>query len=128
MKKYIVESTRKTPSIILDPEFGTLDIRGRSIPEDALAFYSPLFDALVEYSSSPKIITTVNLFLEYLLTSSAKCILEVLKILKIISQQGHHISINWYYEEVDEDMRETGKDFQKIINLPFNMLIVKEAS
>ena len=29
-------------------------------------------------------------------------------------------SVNWYYEENDEDMRELGVDISNIINHPFN--------
>ena len=36
------------------------------------------------------------------------------------------ITINWHYEEDDEDMLEAGEDYQAIINIPFKMIEMEE--
>lgn len=102
-----------------------MEIKGRSIPENSIEFYKPLVDSLDKYSSSSKPATTVNVQLEYFNTSSSKCILDVFKKLESI-HKGGSATINWHYEEDDEDMLEAGEDYQAIINVPFKMVMVNE--
>ena len=42
------------------------------------------------------------------------------------SNKGNNISVNWFYEEDDEDMQESGEDFKEIISLPINMSVLEE--
>lgn len=126
MEKYAVEGTPKTPSISFDLSTGVLEIKGRSIPENSIEFYKPLVDALDKYAVAAKPATTVNVQLEYFNTSSSKCILDVFKKLESINKSGSAVTINWHYEEDDEDMLEAGEDYQAIINVPFKMTMVSE--
>jgi hypothetical protein len=126
MEKYVIEGTPKTPSINFDLNSGVLEVKGRSIPENSIEFYKPLVDALDKYASMAKPATTVNVQLEYFNTSSSKCILDVFKKLEGINKSGSAVTINWHYEEDDEDMLEAGEDYQAIINVPFKMIMVNE--
>lgn len=126
MEKFAIEGTPKTPTIQFDMVSGVLEIKGRSIPENSIEFYKPLVDNLERYASSPKSATTVNVQLEYFNTSSSKCILDVFKKLEAIHKGGSSVTINWHYEEDDEDMLEAGEDYQAIINVPFKMVQVEE--
>jgi hypothetical protein len=67
----------------------------------------------------------VNVQLEYFNTSSSKCILDVFKKLESINGRTS-ITINWHFEEDDEDMLEAGEDYQAIINIPFKMIEMEE--
>lgn len=42
--------------------------------------------------------------------------------------EKHNLEIEWYYEEDDEDMRETGSHFESIIDLPFTFQACEEIS
>jgi hypothetical protein len=126
MEKYSIDGTPKTPTITFDLGSGVLEIKGRSIPENSIEFYKPLVDALDKYAGSPKSATNVNIQLEYFNTSSSKCILDVFKKLENINKNGSAVTINWHYEEDDEDMLEAGEDYQAIINVPFKMVQVSE--
>lgn len=126
MENLVIEGTPKTPTIKFNPEVGKLLIQGRSIPENSIDFYKPLVDSLEEYSSSPKEATKVDIILEYFNTSSSKCILDVFKKLEKINSAGSGVTINWHYEEDDEDMLEAGEDYQAIINIPFKMIEIEE--
>ena len=126
MDKYAIDGTPKTPSISFDLNGGVLEIKGRSIPENSIEFYKPLVDSLDKYSSAAKSATTVNVQLEYFNTSSSKCILDVFKKLEGIHKGGSAVTINWHYEEDDEDMLEAGEDYKAIINVPFKMVMVNE--
>jgi len=120
-----IEGTPKTPTVNFNGESGVLEIKGRSIPENAVEFYKPLVDWIGSYGDSAKDTTQVNVQLEYFNTSSSKCILDVFKKLEFINGKTS-ITINWHYEEDDEDMLEAGEDYQAIINIPFKMIEMEE--
>lgn len=124
MENINIEGTAKTPTVIFEPANGLLEIKGRSIPENSTEFFRPLVDALKSFSTNSNGVITVNFKLEYFNTSSSKCILDILKILESIKKTGKTVSLNWYYEEDDEDMLESGENYQEIVNIPFNMLIL----
>jgi hypothetical protein len=126
MEKYEIDGTPKTPTILFDINGGVLDIKGRSIPENSIEFYKPLVDALDKYSVATKSATTVNIQLEYFNTSSSKCILDIFKKLESIHKSGSDVTINWHYEDDDEDMLEAGEDYQAITGIPFKMVPVSE--
>ena len=126
MENFYLEATSKTPEINLDADTGKFLISGRSIPENSIEFYNPIFDWLDKYIKISNIETTVlEIKLEYFNTSSSKCLIDVLRRLEGIQRAGKNISVNWYYEKDDEDMQESGEDFKEIINLPINMEIVE---
>ncbi len=120
-----IEGTPKTPTVNFDAESGILEVKGRSIPENAIEFYKPLVDWIGNYGDSAKSNTVVNIQLEYFNTSSSKCILDVFKKLESVNGKTN-ITINWHYEEDDEDMLEAGEDYQAIINIPFKMIEMEE--
>jgi SiaC family regulatory phosphoprotein len=124
MQALTIEQTPKTPSIIFDSTSGILEIKGRSIPENALAFYKPIKEFVAAYIKSPQPITKVDIQLEYFNTSSSKCILDFFKQLEKINQAQYKIVINWCYESDDDDILESGEYYQEIIKIPFNMVAV----
>ena len=126
METIIREGTSKTPYVKLDGESGIVEINGRSIPENSVEFYKPLIDWLDKYGNAPLQMTSINIQLEYLNTSSSKCILDLFKRLELFKKKGHEVEVNWYYEEDDEDMFEAGEDYQSIINIPFKMIEIEE--
>ncbi len=121
------DGSQKTPTINFDADTGTIEMKGRSIPENAIEFYRPLVKWLDEYASVSKDVTEANIQLEYFNTSSSKCILDVFKKLEVINQkEGKSVIINWFYEEDDEDMLEAGEDYQSILKIPFKMIEMEE--
>ncbi|MBI2257955.1 MAG: DUF1987 domain-containing protein [Flavobacteriia bacterium] len=126
MENLILEGSAKTPSVKFDAGAGKLELKGRSIPENSVEFYKPLNDWIDQYGSSPKTQTSVDIKLEYFNTSSSKCILDLFKKLESINGKGTQVSINWFFEEDDEDMQEAGQDYQAIISLPFEIIEVEE--
>ncbi|MBW6484265.1 MAG: DUF1987 domain-containing protein [Vicingaceae bacterium] len=125
MEVITLEGTPKTPTVEFKPSEGYLLLRGRSIPENSIEFYKPLIEGLEAYNQNPQPTTNVDIQLEYFNTSSSKCVLDVLKKLEAINGNSK-VTINWYYEEDDEDMLEAGEDYQAIINVPFKMVEVEE--
>ena len=122
MEPIQIAGTPKTPTVSFDAEKGILEIKGRSIPENSIEFYKPLVDWLDDYSKKPQSRTEVNIQLEYFNTSSSKCILDVFKKLETVHKDENKVTVNWYYEEDDEDMLEAGEDYQSILKIDFEMI------
>lgn len=126
MENIHIEGTTKTPTVEFDKSSGQLVIKGRSIPENSIDFYKPLVDWIDNYAKAPKDETVLNMQLEYFNTSSSKCILDVFKKLENIQKAGNNVKIKWHYEEDDEDMLEAGEDYDAIIDIDFEMVMVAE--
>lgn len=126
MVKLELKETATTPYIIFDPNTGLLKIDGRSIPENVIDFYHPIIRWIDEYSKSPAEYTEIHLKFEYFNTSSSKRIFDIMKKLeKMATDTGKRVTINWYYEEDDEDIFFAGNDYKALINkVEFNLIEV----
>lgn len=126
MENLHLEASAKTPEVIFDFSSGKLMLKGRSIPENSIEFYKPLNDWIDTYANQACEKTTIDVKLEYFNTSSSKCILDLFKKLEKLNDESTVVTVNWYFEEDDEDMEEAGEDYQAIIRLPFSMIEVEE--
>lgn len=118
-------STKCTPEIILDPE-GIIKITGRSINENVSGFYEQIDEWIDDYVSNPAEITTVDIYLEYFNTVNFKIYFNMLKKIGSIRMLNKKCSINWYYEEGDEDILEKGEDISSALNIPFNFIMISD--
>ncbi len=122
MEKLIIEGNQKNPSIVLDPQNGVFEIKGNSIPEDANAFFQPIFDSLEEYFYTPFPLTIVNIALNYYNSSTSKWLLLLFQMLKSQDQKGNNVFIKWYYDEGDEESLAAAEDYSKMMNIPIRLL------
>lgn len=121
METLTLESTKKTPMVLLDPA-GKIRIGGRSIPEDASKFFDGILIWILEYVGSPKDITTVDIELEYFNSGSAKFVMQILRELSELIHAGKELKINWYFEEGDDDILERGEYYASILDLEINFI------
>lgn len=126
IENLLVEGTVKTPTVVLDADAGVLLIRGRSIPENTIDFFSPINNWVDSYCAIPKDKTIFQIRLEYFNTSTSKCLLDLLRKFENINKYRSEVTVEWYYEINDDDMEEAGQDYQAIVELPFNMIEVEE--
>lgn len=120
MELLTIEAGTNTPAIIMDPNHQLISIAGRSLPENAPAFFEKCFEWLAEYKTiaNTEQKTIIELKLEYFNTSSSKLIYELLKQLSSLK----NVYIKWYFATDDEDMEETGLEFMELINAPFELI------
>ena len=124
MNPFTSEQTPKTPLINFDPATGVFELNGKSVPENSVIYYKPLFDWVDGYVQNPAKTTTLNIQLDYFNTSSAKCIVDLFRKIEQIGKNGKgEAVINWMYNEPDEDMLEAGEDYKSIIKIPFNLVV-----
>ena len=122
MNIYEIESTENTPAIIFDMANGNLEIRGPSVPDNAIEFYQDLTYFLERYSKNPHSLTTVNIQFDYFNVGTSEYMMCIFKILENIYKGGSAMVINWYCEPGNEDMIEAGKTYQGIFNFPFHLV------
>lgn len=113
-----LEGTAKTPQVAFNDSPLSMEISGRSIPENSIAFYTPLLEWVDENLKGTGSLE-VSIRLEYFNTSSSKCLMDLLK---RIEQSPVEATVLWYYEEEDEDMLEAGEDYDAIIDMPFRLI------
>ena len=112
----------KTPTVLLDPVKGLLEIKGRSNPENSLEFYTPVIEWIDEYVKAPAEKSSINIQLEHFNTSSSKVILDMFKRLEVLLETHHEAIVNWYYETDDEEVLEAGETYESMCELPFLMI------
>jgi hypothetical protein len=124
MLKLELKETITTPYVLLDADEGVIRIEGRSIPENVIDFYHPILNWIDRYAKEPCGNTTVFFKLEYFNTSSSKRIFDIMKKVETIqSLDRKRVTINWYYEEDDEDIYFAGNDYKALINkVDFNLI------
>jgi hypothetical protein len=122
MEPLIIYEGQSTPKIVLDKANEKFEIAGNSLPEDVLGFYSPVFNWFEEYIKQPNRQTELHIKLMYFNSSSSKAILDILNMLEEVAVKGFGVEIFWYYLEIDEDMLETGKEFEGMLKLPFQFI------
>ena len=121
MEDFIREQTNKTPGIIFRTD-GYFKLTGRSIHENPEVFYEPLIEWVDEYKKHPLPETIVDISIEYFNSSSAKYVLSLLQNLTHIVQDDRKLTINWFYEEGDDDILERGQYYSSVLGIPFHFI------
>lgn len=121
-----IEGSLYTPVIHLDKEKGIFRFSGPLITREAEAFFAPVHEWMDQYIAEPDSVTSINLQLEEVNPMAARQLLEVLKKLNTIIQQGYEVQVKWYYDPEDEEMLETGRDFDFAVEVPFDYVPLTE--
>lgn len=120
MEALRIEETEDTPKVVLDPENNVFSISGRSLPEDSVAFYTPIFEWLQQYTEVAEKDMDFEFFMEYFNTSSAKQIAKVFLLLEKLNDKIF-VQVIWKCRKDDVDMASSGMRFSKLLNLEFEV-------
>ncbi|MBP8822484.1 MAG: DUF1987 domain-containing protein [Flavobacteriales bacterium] len=126
IKHMHIGRTSTSPEVQLDLERGTIDIIGRSLPANGEQFYERVHRWLDEYLKQPCDRTTVNMRLDYMDTSSSKHFYTIFNRLSAAQERSGNVQVNWHFETGDEEMAETGKDYQSLFPIEFQIIEVKD--
>ncbi|MBK6542718.1 MAG: DUF1987 domain-containing protein [Flavobacteriales bacterium] len=121
-----IDRTETSPQIDIDMEHGVMEFVGRSLPANSEQFYSRVYRWLDEYLRIPRAETTVNMKLDYLDTSSSKHLYNIFDRLNTVNERGQAVLVNWHFETGDDEMAETGKDYERFFNMDFRFIEVEE--
>ncbi len=120
-----LKATEDTPKIVFDRAKSEFSISGRSLPEDASEFYRPVIAWMENYVQYSKPYTEFRISLDYFNSSSIKQMLVLFMLLEEIIKKGKEVKIVWCYNDDDELMEIKGREFKSMLNVPFEMDIVK---
>ena len=116
-----ITATEDSPKIEFNKTAGTLHISGKSLPEDAFTFYQTALEWLNSYTLHAPQNTTAEVKLEYFNTASSKQIFKILTLLKELSKTKS-VSVKWFYDKGDKDMKLSGERFSKLCELPLELI------
>ncbi len=108
--------------VYFDKYTGRFEIKGVSLPANIFEFYHPLINWMENYCKNPNNETQLELKFDYLNSSSTKMILNLISSLEVISRDGGKVTVTWYYDSGDIEMKEMGEEFASNCNLPFNII------
>jgi hypothetical protein len=120
----ILEPTKKTPSVTLEP--GKIIILGRSILENPADLYRPVHEWVIRYIEKDISMTVIQLGFEFINTTSIKWVYAILKELARIPDMPNRAKISWIYEEGDEDMCDLGFILRSLVDCPFSIIEVED--
>lgn len=122
MDVLFIDGADDVPKISLDKNNGIFEFEGKSLPEDVIEFYAPVFKWCEEYAKDPNPVTEVKMNISYYNSASQRAINEIFSTIKKAELRNSKVTINWYYDVDDEEMLESGKEFADITNLNFNYI------
>jgi hypothetical protein len=113
-----IEPTEDSPKVLLDADLSIFQISGNSTPEDANIIYNPIEEWITKHKENIDN-CQCSLFFKYLSSSSHYKVFNILKKLNELYNEDRKISIEWAYEDIDDDMLRLGLDFASILEIPF---------
>lgn len=124
MENLNIEATKYTPEINFNATDNTLRISGKSTPENTFEFFEPVKKWLYDYFSEPKTCTcTFNI--PYFNSSSSRVMYDIFDIFDGADESS--ITINWEYNEQNENAEESGEEFQEDFeDLSINLVVIND--
>lgn len=117
-----INKTKNTPAVSanINGDTAVVTVVGNSFPENAKKFYADLIDWLNSNASILKS-AEFNCDFNYMASSSLICFLDVLRTAdKVVGKEN--CTVNWKYEEDDDDILKIGQNFSKILNVKINLI------
>jgi len=124
MEKTVIQEAHKNiPGIFYFSETKTLEISGRSIPENPELIFKRLDEWMTSYFDKNQELS-VNIILEYINSGSSKYLYEILKKLTTYSKSDKNVSMTWFYEEDDDAMLELGEHYRDTAGIPLKVEMI----
>ncbi len=124
--KITIPETSNTPYVEFLEETNRLEIEGRLLPEHPGPFFEKLYNWLDKVKAGSMNELTISFYLYYYNTTSTKRLVMFLQEIDKAVDQGLNVTVEWRYDEEDEDAHEDGLDFQKASNMEIKLIPVAE--
>ncbi len=125
LEDIIIEGSHKnffTPSVNFNATTGICELSGESFLEDTVEFYDNLIEWLETYTEKIKKPIAFIIKLTYFNTSTSRCLLDVLNVIKDYEEDDGDVVVNWHYDENDTDMEEDIEDYVIDTGLKINLI------
>lgn len=122
MNHLMIEETKFTMRVDFNAETGICNLTGNSYPEDAIVFFEPVTGWIEQFVDEVKKPLILNITLNYINSSSSKCFMDIFDLLEDYSTDGGDVTVNWYYEEEDDEIREAGEELLEDMSFQINYI------
>jgi hypothetical protein len=123
MKNFTIEGSANSPEVMIDANYGVIEIKGNSTLLAPDAFYKQLARWIHAFNLSDPSTRTVNIKFEKVDGRSLQCMLYLLHELEQINRNmDNKLVINWFYADNNDQILKLGKKFRTNIQLPFNLI------
>ncbi len=126
MEPLIMPGSNESPGINFDKQNNKFMIFGKSFPEEAKRFFDPALMWLEEYLQNPNEETIFEIRLDYYNSATSTMLLEILYMLEKIVKAGKKVKVLWNYLEIDDDMLDAGKEYEEMLEIPFEFQAIKD--
>ena len=118
----IIERTNSTPYVKLSIEDCIFEIRGLSFSNDIESFYAPIVEWVEK--EFPKLACDLECKFDLSVFNSVtyKYILNIMTKILHFNQSGKNIKVLWYFDDDDEDNKESAEDIAELFNIPFELI------
>ncbi len=123
-----IEASEDTPKVYFNPQLNLYLIEGKSFPEDAKDFYTPILNWLDRFCEEHKTVKKefiFNIRLDYYNTATSKQLAILFQNLSKSPIQDR-VKIIWHYDDGDVSTLKAGKVFQKLIDVDFEFSVNEE--
>ena len=124
MKPLVITETSKTPFVYFNQNEGKFIIGGKSIPEDAYAFYASVIIWLENFVEEAVQNIELNIILDLINVGTIKHLFQLIKGLEVHYLKGKKIKVKWYCEKNDEDMHDISALFQQQLQIPISKVLI----
>jgi len=116
---FTIAQTKTTP--FAEFSEGNMVIKGKSVPFERPVIYNIINKQLMDYTKNPKNKTQIDFTLSAVNAISKRYIINILKLIEKLDNNGVNVIVNWYYHPDDEDIIEFGEICKSICNINFQL-------
>lgn len=106
----------------MDGQNALFKIAGNSYPENTFSFYNNVLKWIENYKNGKPGRLECEFYFKYLSSSSHKMVNNIFSKLCVLHKDGKNISVDWYYDEGDDDIMEIGNDYRQSLNIPLQLI------
>ncbi len=117
---FFMQGTKTTPHTLIND--GYMKLKGKVVPIEEQQFFGRLSSQVKKYGEEQANLTNIEFHLSHLNASSKRSMVELLKLLETINNNGVEIVISWKYSSDNEDLKELGEIFQSMFDLRFELI------
>ncbi len=121
MNSLDLAATASTPTVNADCAANLLEMRGDSYPENSFEFFAPIVEWVQNHLGAPDAALRLDLHLLYLNTSSVRAMMDIFEMLEDAHNDGHTISVFWYYDTDNERIADLAEEFKEDCTFPFEI-------
>jgi hypothetical protein len=113
MENLTFEATNSTPEIQANHSNNTIEIRGKSYPENTFEFYQPLMDWVEAYFKTDQTKLKISFEIQYFNSSTSKVFYDLFDLLEESRTSGKSIVVDWEFDPENVSAEEAGEDFKE---------------